>query len=90
MNLKSCKHLAEVFLLVKVTFFNDESQMFLIFQPIFNTFTTPAGVPDKTVEGNLEGYHMKKLCLLLKQIRVFLQKVQGIIYSIKTAKQEAA
>ena len=37
--LKNYKHMIQVFLMVKVIFFNDGSQNFLISQSIFNTFT---------------------------------------------------
>ena len=37
--LKNYKHMIQVFLMVKVIFFNDGSQNFLISQSISNTFT---------------------------------------------------
>ena len=40
----------QIFLLVKVTFLRMVHKMFLIFQSIFNTVTTPAGLRDSIVE----------------------------------------
>ena len=45
----------------QIYFINDGSQNFLIVQPIYNTFTTPAGLKDTIVEWKSKGLSNEKI-----------------------------
>ena len=51
----------QVFLLVKIIFFNDGSQNFLIFQPILNTFTMFAGLIESIIARQPKGLSNEKM-----------------------------
>ena len=59
-------------LLIGQSYFDsDGEKLYLIFQPICNTFTT---FQRQSQNGNFIDCQMKKLNLLMQQIKVFLQK----------------
>ena len=54
-------------------FNNDGVQLYLIFQPIPKIVTTFLVFQTQSHNGNLRDCQMKKLCLLIQQVKVFLQ-----------------
>ena len=57
----------------KKFFKNDGSQNFLIFQPVFNTFTVADGITKTIVAWKFKKLPNGKLRILLQQMIVFLQ-----------------
>ena len=60
-------------------FNNDGTQLYLIFQPIYKTISTFSSFPDTISKWESKGCQMKKISLLLQQVKVFLQNWYGII-----------
>ena len=54
-------------------FNNDGAQLYLIFQPIPKIVTTFSGLPDTISQWESKGLSNEKLCLLIQQVKVFLQ-----------------
>ena len=83
MNFKNYRHLIQVLLLVKTPFFNDWTQLHLIFQPIYKTITTFSGIIDPISEWESKGLSNEKfMCAYTANVGVYSKLIWMNIFKI--------